>query len=67
MMQGFDKVDSRYRDPNLQQLLAGHLAQMQGRNPEAFQAYSVAAESRDRAIEAEARFGRAVVGSPRAS
>jgi tetratricopeptide (TPR) repeat protein len=62
MMQGFDKVDSRYRDPNLQQLLAGHLAQMQGRNPEAFQAYSVAAESRDRAIEAEARFGRAVVG-----
>lgn len=62
MMQGFDKVDSRYRDPNLQQLLSGRLAEMQGRGAEAFQAYSVATESRDRAIEAEARFGRAVVG-----
>ncbi len=62
MMQGLDKVDSRYRDPNLQQLLSGRLAEMQGRTPEAFLAYSIAMDSRDRAIEAEARFGRAVVG-----
>ncbi|WP_284177359.1 hypothetical protein [Rhabdaerophilum sp. SD176] len=62
MLQGFDKVDTRYRDPNLQQLLAGRLAEMQGRHGEAYHAYSVAMTSRDRAIEAEARFGRAVSG-----
>jgi tetratricopeptide (TPR) repeat protein len=62
MLQGFDKVDTRYRDPNLQQLLAGRLAEMQGRFGEAYHAYSVAMTSRDRSIEAEARFGRAVAG-----
>lgn len=62
MLQGFDKVDTRHRDPNLQQLLAARLAEMQGRHGEAFNAYSVAMGSRDRAIEAEARFGRTVSG-----
>lgn len=62
MLQGFERVDTRHRDPNLQQLLAGRLAEMQGRQSEAFHSYSLAAGSRDRAIEAEARFGRATAG-----
>jgi tetratricopeptide (TPR) repeat protein len=62
MLQGLEKIDARYRIPHLQQLLAGRLAEIQGRNAEAFHAYSLATDSRDRAIEAEARFGRTVTG-----
>ncbi|MFN3481990.1 hypothetical protein [Rhabdaerophilum calidifontis] len=58
----FERVDTRYRDPHTQQLLAGRLAEMQGRFAEAYAAYSLAAQSRDRRIEAEARFGRATAG-----
>lgn len=58
----FEKIDPRYRDPHLQQLLAGRLAEMQGRFPDAYAAYALAAQSKDRRIEAEARFGRASAG-----
>lgn len=58
----FEKVDSRFRNPNVQQLLAGRLAESQGRFGDAYQAYSLAMQSRDRRIEAEARFGRASAG-----
>ncbi len=58
----FEKIDQRYRNPNMQQLLAGRLAESQGRFSDAYHAYSMAAQSRDRRIEAEARFGKASAG-----
>jgi len=57
-----EKVDSRFREPHLLQLLAGRLAEMQNRYADAFAAYSLAQQSRDRSIEAEARYGRASAG-----
>lgn len=58
----FEKIDSRFRNPNIQQLLAGRLAESQGRFGDAYHAYSLAMQSRDRRIEAEARFGKASAG-----
>lgn len=58
----FEQIDSRHRNAQLQQLFAGRLLQIQGRNAEAFAAFSMAAQSTDRRIEAEARFGRTVTG-----
>lgn len=59
---GYEKLNRRYRNPHLQHLLAGRLAESQGRTGDAFAAYSLAAQSADRQIEAEARFGRAATG-----
>lgn len=59
---GYEKIDTRFRDPNTQQLLAARLAESQGRFNEAYHSYSLAMQSRDRRIEAEARFGRASSG-----
>jgi tetratricopeptide (TPR) repeat protein len=58
----FERIDTRFRDPNVQQLLAARLAESQGQNAEAFNSYSLAMQSRDRRIAAEARFGRASAG-----
>ncbi len=58
----FEKVDTRFRDPNVQQFLAARLAESQGQLAEAFHSYGLAMQSRDRRIEAEARFGRASAG-----
>ena len=58
----YEKIDTRYRDPNTQQLLAARLAESQGRFEEAYHSYSLAMQSRDRRIEAEARFGKANAG-----
>lgn len=58
----FEKLDPVHRDPHVQQLLAGKLAQMQGRHADAFAAFSLAGQSRNRGIEAEARLGRAIAG-----
>ncbi|KAF0230465.1 MAG: hypothetical protein FD175_1581 [Beijerinckiaceae bacterium] len=58
----YEKIDTRFRDPNTQQLLAARLSESQGRFNEAYHAYTLAMQSRDRRIEAEARFGRANAG-----
>lgn len=58
----FERIDTRYRDPHVQQLLAGRLAELQGRYTDAYAAYSLAAQAKDRRIEAEARFGKAQAG-----
>lgn len=58
----YEQIDSRHRNPHLQQLLAGRISEMQGRMVEAFHAFTQAAQSPDRRIEAEARFGRATAG-----
>ena len=58
----YEKIDTRFRDPNTQQLLAARLAESQGRFNEAYHSYSLAMQSRDRRIEAEARFGKASSG-----
>jgi len=58
----FEKVDVHFRDPNVQQLLAARLAESQGQFAEAFHSYGLAMQSRDRRVEAEARFGRASAG-----
>lgn len=58
----FEKIDTRYRDPLIQQLLAARLAESQGRFNEAYHGYSLAMQSRDRQTEAEARFGKATAG-----
>lgn len=58
----FEKVDVHFRDPTVQQLLAARLAESQGQFSEAFHSYGLAMQSRDRRIEAEARFGRASAG-----
>lgn len=58
----FERVDTRFRDPNVQQFLAARLAESQGQFAEAFHSYGLAMQSRDRRIEAEARFGRASAG-----
>lgn len=58
----YEKIDTRYRDPSTQQLLAGRLAESQGQFNDAYHAYSLAMQSRDRRIEAEARFGKASTG-----
>jgi len=61
-LNAFDRVDSAFRDNGLLQLLAGRLAEFEGRAVDAFTAYSQAARSMDRRIEAEARYGRATAG-----
>ncbi|MCA3597844.1 MAG: hypothetical protein IOC64_07005 [Methylobacterium sp.] len=61
-LNAFDRLDSAFRDNSLLQLLAGRLAELEGRNIDAFTAYSQAARSRDRRVEAEARYGRATAG-----
>jgi hypothetical protein len=58
----YEKIDTRYRNPSTQQLLAGRLAESQGQFNDAYHAYSLAMQSRDRRIEAEARFGKAIAG-----
>ncbi|MGL5448059.1 MAG: hypothetical protein ACRDBL_12200, partial [Rhabdaerophilum sp.] len=58
----FERMDSSHRDPQIQQLLAGRLAELEGRAQDAFLAFSQAAKSPDRRIEAEARYGRATSG-----
>jgi tetratricopeptide (TPR) repeat protein len=58
----YEQIDSSHRNPALQQVMAGRLAELDGRSLEAFNAYSMAARSPDRRIEAEARFGRATAG-----
>lgn len=58
----YEQMDSSNRNPHLQQLLAGRLAEMQGRFNDAYSAFSLAAQSPDRRIEAEARFGKATAG-----
>lgn len=58
----YEKIDTRYRDPSTQQLLAGRLAESQGQFNDAYHAYSLATQSRDRRVEAEARFGKASTG-----
>jgi tetratricopeptide (TPR) repeat protein len=55
----YEKLPTEYRDPHLQQLLAARLADQQGRPDDALAAYTLAAQSKDRQIEAEARFGKA--------
>lgn len=55
----YEKLPSDYRDPHLQQLLAARLAEQQNRTDDALAAYTLAAQSKDRQIEAEARFGKA--------
>jgi hypothetical protein len=61
-LQAFEQIDGRLRDPNVQQLLAARLAESQGQFNEAYHAYSMAMQSRDRRVEAEARYGRASSG-----
>lgn len=58
----YEQIDSSHRNPEVQQLLAGRLAELEGRAQDAFIAFSQAARSADRRIEAEARFGRATSG-----
>ena len=58
----YEKIDTRYRDPTTQQLLAGRLAESQGLFNDAYNAYSLAMQSRDRRVEAEARYGKASAG-----
>lgn len=58
----YEKIDTRFRDPNTQQLLAARLAESQGRFDDAYHSYALAMQSRDRRIEAEARFGKASAG-----
>lgn len=58
----YEQIDSSHRNAEVQQLLAGKLAELEGRAQEAFIAFSQAARSADRRIEAEARFGRATSG-----
>lgn len=59
-LSAYAKLPVGARDPHLQQLLAARLADQQGRPDDALAAYSLAAQSHDREIEAEARFGKAV-------
>jgi len=56
----YAKLSPENRNLHLQQLLAARLADQQGRPDDALAAYSLAAQSPDREIEAEARFGKAV-------
>ena len=58
----YEQSDRQLRDPFVQQLLSARLAELQSQNLEAFEAYSQAAKSPDRGIEAQARFGRTIVG-----
>ena len=58
----YEQLNASYRNLHLQQLLAGRLAEMQGRFGDAFAAFSLAVQSSDRRIEAEARFGKASAG-----
>lgn len=58
----YEQIDSSHRDGHIQQLMAGRLAELEGRALDAFQAFSQAAKSPDRRIEAEARYGRATSG-----
>lgn len=59
-LSAYAKLPVGVRDPHLQQLLAARLADQQGRPDDALAAYALAAQSHDREIEAEARFGKAV-------
>ncbi|PPD14576.1 MAG: hypothetical protein CTY25_09475 [Methylobacterium sp.] len=61
-LNAYDRIDSAFRDTALLQLMAGRLAEIEGRMPDAFSAYSLAAHSPDRRVEAEARYGRATAG-----
>lgn len=56
----YAKLSPENRNLHVQQLLAARLADQQGRPDDALAAYSLAAQSPDREIEAEARFGKAV-------
>lgn len=56
----YAKLSPENRNLHLQQLLAARLADQQGRPDDALAAYSLAVQSPDREIEAEARFGKAV-------
>lgn len=56
----YAKLSPENRNLHLQQLLAARLADQQGRPDDALAAYTLAAQSPDREIEAEARFGKAV-------
>jgi tetratricopeptide (TPR) repeat protein len=58
----YEQIDSSHRNSEVQQVLAGRLAELEGRAQDAFIAFSQAARSSDRRIEAEARFGRATSG-----
>ncbi|CAN1552139.1 hypothetical protein MCEMSEM23_02231 [Rhabdaerophilaceae bacterium] len=61
-LQKYEVLDPSYRRTQVQQLLGARLAESEGRPAEAFNGYAQAALSTDRAIEAEARFGRATSG-----
>lgn len=62
-LKAYEAMDRHLRDPYLQNLLAARLSQLIDQNTDAFDAYTQAAKSPDRRIEAEARFGRAIVGA----
>ncbi len=61
-IKAYDRLDAAHRDNSLLQLLSARLAEMEGRASDAFAGYTQAAQSNDRRIEAEARFGRATSG-----
>lgn len=61
-LQAFEQLDTQLRNPFVLQLYAARLSEIQGRAGEAFTAYNAAIRSPDRAVEAEARFGRTTSG-----
>ncbi len=61
-IKAYDRLDAAHRDNALLQLLSARLAEMEGRAADAFAGYTQVAQSNDRRIEAEARFGRATSG-----
>jgi len=61
-IKAYDRLDPAHRDNALVQLLSARLAELEGRAADAFAGFTQAAQSNDRRIEAEARFGRATSG-----
>lgn len=58
----YEQTDRQLRNPHVQHLLMARLSELKRQNADAFDAFSQAAKSPDRRIEAEARYGRAIVG-----